>query len=222
MSEEISEQVPASSEVPASARGKLWTELKALDPYQVAARAAVSFDHGGREDGESIYTVRFLDRDFSVSLSREIVAAGAEGSGEDTGSDGNYDLLLLTYLVHACNTPIQHRWISEKDLPGGSLFFQGIHALPLNSLAERFGSDAPGFREACRRIGGKALSYGDASFSFLALPRVPLGLVLWEKDEEFPARVTALFDRSLPSHFPLDVVLSLVHCTVRRIMRVER
>ena len=41
------------------------------------------------------------------------------------------------------------------------------------------------------------------------LPRVPLRVVLWEGDEEFPSRVTILVDRTADSQLALDALLSL-------------
>ena len=65
-------------------------------------------------------------------------------------------------------------------------------------------------------LGGKRINYGDAALEFRALPRVPLSCVLWAADEEFPAGVNFLFDPTIESHFPLDVILALVHSVVRR------
>ena len=51
-----------------------------------------------------------------------------------------------------------------------------------------------------------------------ALPRVPVACVLWVEDEEFPARVSFLFDPSIESHLQLDVVLALVRCIAKNLL----
>jgi len=201
-----------------SAREKLWAELRALDSGEVAVRAAVPLQsptHGEPAGADGLpkraaYLLRFMDRMYRVDPWEETIGG--------SGGDSELELLLLCYLVHASEVETQGRWVSEKDLSGGSLFFQGVHALPLQPLVQRFGRRAAQFRALSVRLGGRALEFGDASFSFAALPRVPVGLVLWEEDQEFPARVTALFDASLSAHFPPDVVLALVHCVVKRIL----
>ena len=60
--------------------------------------------------------------------------------------------------------------------------------------------------------------YGDLGLEFQALPRVPVACVLWVEDEEFPARVSFLFDPSIESHLQLDVVLALVRCVAKNLL----
>jgi hypothetical protein len=45
---------------------------------------------------------------------------------------------------------------------------------------------------------------GDCAFEFFFFPRLPVRLILWLADEEFPARTVFLFDRSADKHFKLD------------------
>ena len=48
------------------------------------------------------------------------------------------------------------------------------------------------------------------------LPRVPVVMVLWERDEEYPARLSVLFDASIAQHLPLDAIYALVTVICRR------
>jgi hypothetical protein len=156
-----------------------------------------------------------LDRRYIVEP-----GTGRIGGQQEDGllADAEFELLVLTYLTQAVEIPADGSWISEKDLPGGSQFFRGPHALPMQPLLARFGEDLPGFQRAAFRRGGSTLPYGDAAYGFTALPRVPAGCLLWAGDEEFPARVNLLFDRTLGRHLPLDVVLALAHCLVLRLL----
>jgi hypothetical protein len=122
---------------------------------------------------------------------------------------------VLCYLSRAQDIPSAGMWVSERDLPGGNLFFRGPHALPAGPVLRRFGSDAEGFRRRCRELGGRPLDFGDAAFAFQALPRVPLACVLYVQDEEFPARLTFLLDSTASFQLPLDVILALVQSLVR-------
>ena len=67
-------------------------------------------------------------------------------------------------------------------------------------------------------LGGKPLDFGDLSLEFSVLPRVPLACVLWVEDEEFPARVSFLFDSSIETHLELDVIFALVSSVVRKLL----
>jgi hypothetical protein len=191
-----------------AARARLWQELAAREPSEVCRRCLVAEKPGG-------YSLEFLSRRYFVET-----GSGRIGGPQEDGllADAEFELLVLTYLTQAAGVPVDGTWISEKDLPGGSQFFRGPHALPLEPLRSRFGEDLPGFRRAALELGGSLLPYGDAAYGFTALPRVPAGCLLWAGDEEFPSRVNLLFDRTLGRHLPLDVVLGLAHCLVLRLL----
>ena len=191
-----------------SARARLWQALEGREALEVCRRSLASLE-------ESIYVLRFLDRQYRVEPETGRLAAPR---ADALLTDAEFELLVLTYLNQAADVPAEDTWISEKDLPGGSLFFRGPHALPLQPLLARFGGDLPSFRRAAEALGGRVLAYGDAAYGFTALPRIPAGCVLWAGDEEFPARVNMLFDRSLARHLPLDAVLALVHCLGLRLL----
>jgi hypothetical protein len=191
-----------------SGRARLWQALAALEPAAVGRRTLAEAEPGG-------YSLGFLGRRYRVEPeSRRIGGPQADPLLQDE----EFELLLLAYLIQAADIPAEGTWISEKDLPGGSLFFRGPHALPLQPLLTRFGGDLAGFRSAAEALAGSPLPYGDAAYSFSALPRISAGCLLWVGDEEFPARAGLLFDRSLARHLPLDVVLALAHCLVARLL----
>jgi hypothetical protein len=191
-----------------SGRARLWQELAARKAAEVGRRCLVVSEQGG-------YSLDFLDRRYFVEP-----GTGRIGGPQEDGllADAEFELLVLTYLTQAVEIPTDGTWISEKDLPGGSQFFRGPHALPLQPLLARFGEDLPGFRRAALKLGGSTLPFGDAAYGFTALPRIPAGCLLWAGDEEFPARANLLFDRTLGRHLPLDVVLALAHCLVLRLL----
>jgi len=185
---------------------KQWKELQNLEPADVCRRTCARFDQQG------VYAVDFMEKEYRLSIDKE----RTEGpDGEALASDSELQLLLLTYLLSAQEVPFSGKRISEKDIPGGELFFRGPHALPTTPLIERFGRNPEKFLEIGTALGGKRCAYGDVAIEFLALPRIPVACVLWAEDEEFPARVTFLFDSSIDSHLPSDVVLALVRSVVK-------
>ena len=189
---------------------KQWRELQASGPAEVCRRAAVRFE------AAKCYVVPFLEQEFRVYPDAEQIAGPA---GETLPEDPEFTLLLLAYLLSAQNVPLTGKWISEKDFQGGSLFFKGPHALPVKPLIAHFGNAPEQFLAAGKALGGQRITdYGDAALEFQALPRIPVRCVLWAADDEFPARVTFLFDASLAAHFPLDVVLASVHCVTKHLI----
>jgi hypothetical protein len=65
------------------------------------------------------------------------------------------------------------------------------------------------------------LDFGDASFAFEPLPRIPLACVLYAADEEFPARVTFLFDSTIEFQLPMEIILALGHCFVVKLEQLR-
>jgi len=190
-------------------RDTFWEQLRSGKPDDICSKAAVQYTD------DKFYTVIFMDNKYRVYPVEEKV----EGTEEDTlAVYPKFELVLLSYLIHAMNVPLTGDWISEKELPGGSTFFRGPHRLPDDTLIEKFGSNKDSFIATGKKLDGTKLEYGDASFGFRVLPRVSLACVLWVEDEEFPARVHYLFDSSITNHFALDVVYALIRSFIRKFL----
>ena len=86
-----------------------------------------------------------------------------------------------------------------------------------------------GIAAAIASLGGRPLTSAelatnaDAAWVIDALPRVPVALLWWDADDEFPARAELLFDRTATNHLPTDgcaIVGSWL--TTRLVAEVER
>lgn len=184
---------------------KLWDELRSRDPENVCERCAVGYDPAG------FYRFSSLGRSVRVYPTDERV----ESEDEALAAIPDFQLLVVSYLLYAKNIEPVRKWVTEKDLNGGSTFFRGPHALPSAPLEHRFGADVDGFREKAKAISGTAEEFGDASMLFQILPRISFIIVMWLADEEFPARVTLMVDPSVDAHLPLDVVFAMIQTVTR-------
>ncbi len=92
-----------------------------------------------------------------------------------------------------------------------SHFFVGPHALRLEGLQKRFGRDPEGFRKTAVKLGGQLEDMADAAVCLWPFPRIPLFFLLWQADDEFPARIRVLFDRSIEDCLPADAIWALVN-----------
>ena len=131
-------------------------------------------------------------------------------------------LMVLLYLLDAQEGEPTRTWISEKELKGGTTFFRGPHALRVEELRTAFGKTPEAFADAGRRLGGVDLLFGDKAFALAVLPKVPLAYVLWKEDEEFPARVTVMFDSTIQKHFSLDGIWCIVAEVSQRLLDARR
>lgn len=105
-------------------------------------------------------------------------------------------LLTLLYLDRADGTPMASRWIPYRELADGLFYSRSFSDTVEERLRTRFANDPEGFRRAASALGGEAVEQGDAAVILRTFPRIPLLMILWAEDEEFPAACNILFDAS--------------------------
>ena len=89
-------------------------------------------------------------------------------------------------------------------------FFTASHTLPMEPLTRAF-DGRPGLLDAAARsIGGEKVNMGGLSYLFRILPRIPILIILWMRDEEFEPSFHVLFDETIIAHLSsLDLVCAL-------------
>lgn len=113
-------------------------------------------------------------------------------------------ILLLHYLSGAWasgGAPITGEWIAFQDVPDGRFYLDAFLRRAKDPLVKTFGSCPEQLVElAGRAYAAEASDQGDYSVLVQALPLVPITLLLWAGDDEFPPEGNVLFDRNV-SHF---------------------
>jgi hypothetical protein len=185
---------------------KAWEALAELRPKDVCSGAGVSYDEAGRS-----YTLRSFGIDFTVSPgAREITSGDPRSTLFLDRYKDFFRLSVLWYLTSAKDIPATGRLIRPIDVKGGQRFFAGTHVLPLDQIAERFGRDRAAFAQRGLRFGAEIIRAGDAAVRLYPLPRVPVTVILWLQDEEYPARATLFFDSTVDFQLSLsDIVWSV-------------
>ncbi len=198
-----------------SGEEQAWDLLAELDPEDVQARAVVFFDHE-----RSTYRLTSFSQDIYISVKDRNVFSNS-GSGQFIVNElSKHSRLstILRYLIHAKDIPLSGQLVRPSDLPGGEIFLKGTHVIPLDKIAERFGNTPGAFLSKGKKLGGTKMDYGDISLMLLPFPRVPVVLILWSGDEEFPSRSSLLFDSTCSLHLATDVVWSIAMITVEMML----
>ncbi len=190
-----------------------WEKLHSLDPSEVAGRSLAEYDERAGAYRLSILADELLIR----PAGRSVSWADVERRG-DKPPGFHYWLVSVVYLISARPEPCAGEWVGPSSLPYGEFFFRGPHELPTGAIADTYGADAERFADAARRLGGRPWPQGCNAFELPALPKIPILVQLWERDEEFPARASFLFDRATCSHLPIDAVLSLSVIVANRLV----
>jgi len=187
-----------------SGEKKAWEILKDLKPAVVCRNAMVSFD-----DATGIYLLKSFGMDLSVDPEKKSIYSEAPCADLLLNRLGYFSRLSIPcYLTSAMDIPLTGRLVQPVNIKGGNIFFRGTHVLPLDKLALKYGNDKAGFLKRGTELGGVQMNYGDASVKLLPFPRLPVVLILWQEDDEFPPRADILFDSTCEFHLALDILWS--------------
>jgi hypothetical protein len=188
----------------------LWERLAQADPPEVCRRSKALYD-----DAIGAYLLDFLQERYRISPRTRECGLVSQSAGSKAPPI-DIQVILITYLLSAQEIPLRDKLAAGSSLKGGKCFFAGAHGFPLDPLVARYGLDSKGFLQRGLSLGAQQVRYGDVALRFSALPRVPVVMVLWQGDEEFPPRLSVLFDASIEQHLPLDAILGVVAEICRR------
>ena len=184
---------------------KAWEILTELDPAVVCRNASVLYDAKQKK-----YTVKCLCSEFSILMDTKQIKSN-DPTGEFLIKKHGYFFIhsCLWYLIHAKDIPCTGKLVRPGDIRGGNIFFRGSHLLPLENLAIKYGEDKEAFIKRSGELCAEIVPYGDIAVQLFPMPKIPVILILWFRDAEFPARADLLFDSSCELHLPLDILWSL-------------
>jgi hypothetical protein len=131
-------------------------------------------------------------------------------------------IFLFIYATRASGAPASGNWVAYRELPNTvskSRTFEATEA----RLAAVFDGRRGDLEVAAKRLAGRAVDFGsaDRAFVFTALPRVPLLLLFWDGDEEFPARISLLLDRNVLDYLDQEAIVFLIEAFASRIRGLD-
>lgn len=169
-----------------------------------------------RQTGDRlVVSLTYLGREYRITLP-EVEVALADGPAEVPLGDR---ILLLHYLTLAQGTPLSGRTISFKELPDAGNYYPTFTKRAIAPLLGRFGGEPGQLVATAERLGGVRADYGVAAVTFSAFPRVPVTLVLWPGDEEFPPQGSILFDSSISDYLQTYDIIVLCETLTWRLVK---
>ena len=130
--------------------------------------------------------------------------------------------LILHYLLGAQDIPLTNAPITFREIPSCECYYQPFRKRAQVPLIQTFGSKHELFRKAGEKIGGIDAKMGDVSLTFRPLPRIPITLLLWKEDDEFPAEGNILFDASIKHFLAGEDVAFLASTVVYKLMALAK
>lgn len=121
-------------------------------------------------------------------------------------------IVICHYILQKGRGEPAGEWVSYRDFRDSAFFMSFFQANVEERLARHFFGRVEDLRRAAARLDGSPhqdLQWGDACIRFQALPRIPLLLVFFDGDEEFPATCKLLFDRAASLWLDMECLAAL-------------
>jgi hypothetical protein len=166
-------------------------ELQNRNPHHVCrASGALCMEEGTRLSG---LRLMFLNRPVTIGWPDGRVQ---QESGEEIPI--KQKILVLHYLNGASTKDLTGDLISYKDIPSARFYLDAFNRRVKHPLVQAFGEHPDRLPSIAKELfGASTSSLGDVSVQIQAFPKVPITLVIWKGDEEFPCDGTIIFDSSI-------------------------
>ena len=192
---------------------KIAIEALALEsPKEIQRRSGFELDADG-------IRVPFLNRTYRIAIPGFTFS---DTASEPKDVPIQEQVLILHYLRAGGLQFPTGNWIAYREIQGASFYFSAFVKRAIDPLKNTFGTNIQGLVKTAERLGGQAISAGDAGFEFRLLPRIPIQLILWEGDAEFPPEANILFDETIGDILSPEDVAWLAGMLVYRLMALSR
>ena len=189
--------------------------LRGKNPERLATRTGAIYTPKGDSAGE--FRLPFWAREVVLNF------PDFDGKFADTGDVINtFDLTMLAYYFDVSDgAPMTNEWIAFNQIPGGMFYAQAFQGYSGNELAKAFGNDSEAFMDANEKLGGRREFFGNLAYSYQVLPRVPIMVVCWLGDEDFPPSYRMLFDSNAHHHLVTDAYAILGSNLTRKLIKAK-
>ncbi|MBU2549624.1 MAG: DUF3786 domain-containing protein [Proteobacteria bacterium] len=131
--------------------------------------------------------------------------------------------VLIHYILNASLSRPTGRFVTFQEL-AGPLFKHGSYSASALELpvVRRFQGRVPELVALAATVRGRQEGVGgfrSVSLIFDLLPHIPIQLIFYDRDDEFPARATLLFDHNATQMIDFEVLAVLVTIFVRNLTK---
>lgn len=129
-------------------------------------------------------------------------------------------IILSHYMLQNGASPLKGEWVSYREFRDAALFMHYFQGQVEGRISRTFEGRADELTVSIRALGGgpyEGIETGDLCCMIRALPRIPLVLIFWDGDDDFPASTRILFDRSAPAYLDMECLAVLGHVLALRL-----
>ncbi|MBR2529156.1 MAG: DUF3786 domain-containing protein [Blautia sp.] len=164
---------------------------------------------------ESIF-IRFVGKDYRIDR-----RSGRIYEGDRMASHAEV-LSILDMICLSQKPPnATGEWVTLTQLTNAAGVGPADTKL-LGQVLSPFDGRTKALDEACRRLGGQPMKVGDVSWLIPAFDHFPVWFRYWEGDDEFPASISFLWDKSTPQHLHYETTWYVMQHILRRLIEIDQ
>jgi hypothetical protein len=117
-------------------------------------------------------------------------------------------VILAKYVLMAPSSePLESQWVTYREFKDAAPFVAGFHGHAERPIAERFAGNISALRQRALELAGEITiseARADLAVCFKALPKVPILMLFNDRDEEFPAQCSLLFEKRAEKYLDME------------------
>ncbi len=163
-----------------------------------------------------------------ISFFKQPHIVSAKGIFGPSGKRSNYtvSVILFKYLLLCPNhEPIEGDWTSYRDFKDAAPLVNNFMNTVERSITRDFAGRLNELQKAAKCLSGRSpdikLSY-DVSVCFDVLPRVPCLLLFNDKDDEFPAQCSVLFEKRADKFLDMECLAMVGMLLSEYLRKIQR
>ena len=159
---------------------------------------------------DRVYLIRFPDLEFEDEADSQKEIPIQE------------QILILHYMLSSPPAPLTDNWVSYREIPGASFYYSAFVKRAIDPLKKVFGQNVDGLIRAAEILDGKTIDTGDAGFEFRPFPNIPMRIILWVGDDEFPAEANIVFNENIGGMLSPEDIAWMAGMVVYRLIALSR
>ena len=163
------------------------------------------------------FDVHFINRDLHVSYPAGEVTEVAGGKGVDDVAK----ILVLHHAAYSRGGGLTDKMVSYKELPGGDIYINPFTHRCIDALVGIFAKNLEALEKAVGATEHRLENHGDFSCTVQVLPMVPITLIVYEEDDEFPAAGNILFNGNAACHLHTEDYSQLSAYLISTLKRIS-
>lgn len=188
-------------------------KVKRIDPLSIAEMTESHY----KSNGIPRIVIPFLHSWFVLDLLPYRIRAGHAVIDTLT-----MKVLVLHHIVAAGENQgsaarVMGQWIDYRSLQHGAVVGAHLAKSTTENLGSYFALDNDQRVARALRWGGKPIELADQGFVFKFFPRLPVALIHWAGDEEFPSYSKILYDISASNYMPTHGLAALTEFLIFRL-----